>query len=66
MKKDIKTKDAKDLQKLLVEKQDALRAFRLGLSGGKVKNVKEGAEIKKDIARIMTEVSSRRITTIAK
>ncbi|MFA6077949.1 MAG: 50S ribosomal protein L29 [Candidatus Paceibacterota bacterium] len=66
MKKDIKTKDAKDLQKLLVEKQDALRAFRLGLSGGKVKNVKEGAEIKKDIARIMTEVSSRRISTIAK
>lgn len=66
MKKDLKTKDAKDLQKLLVEKHDALRAFRLGLSGSKVKNVKEGAEIKKDIARIMTEVSSRRIATIAK
>ncbi|TSC54802.1 MAG: hypothetical protein LiPW30_268 [Parcubacteria group bacterium LiPW_30] len=64
--KDLKTKKDEDLKKLLVEKQDALRAFRLGLSGSKIKNVKEGAEIKKDIARIMTEVSSRRIAVIAK
>ena len=45
--KDLKTKKDEDLKKLLVEKQDALRAFRLGLSGSKIKNVKEGAEIKK-------------------
>jgi len=64
--KDLKTKKDEDIKKLLVEKQDALRAFRLGLSGSKIKNVKEGAEIKKDIARIMTEVSSRRIAVIAK
>ena len=64
--KDLKTKKDEDLKKLLVEKQDALRAFRLGLSGSKIKNVKEGAEIKKDIARIMTEISSRRIAVIAK
>ncbi len=64
--KDLKTKKDEDIKKLLVEKQDALRAFRLGLSGSKIKNVKEGAEIKKDIARIMTEISSRRIAVIAK
>jgi ribosomal protein L29 len=64
--KDLKTTDAVGLQKLLVEKQDALRAFRIGLSGSKVKNVKEGAEIKKDIARIMTEISGRRVALTAK
>jgi ribosomal protein L29 len=64
--KDLKTKNADDLQKLLVEKQDALRAFRLGLTGSKVKNVKEGAEIKKDIARILTQISSQRIGAVAK
>ncbi len=64
--KDLKTKKDEDVKKLLVEKQDALRAFRLGLSGSKIKNVKEGAEIKKDIARIMTEISSRRIAVSAK
>lgn len=64
--KDLKTKKDEDVKKLLVEKQDALRAFRLGLSGSKTKNVKEGAEIKKDIARIMTEISTRRISVSVK
>lgn len=44
----------KDLRKLISEKKDALQAFRLGNSRSKTKNVKEGREIRKDIARIMT------------
>ncbi len=51
-----KNKTREDLQKMLTEKQIALRTFRFGLSGGKVKNVKEGRELKKEIARILTEM----------
>ncbi len=52
--KEIKTKTSPDLIKLLSDKREALRLFRFGTAGSKTKNVKEGREIKKDIARIMT------------
>jgi len=58
--KDIKSKTEKDLQKELSKKRELLREFRFGLSGTKVKDVKEGANIKKDIARILTELNARR------
>jgi ribosomal protein L29 len=59
MAKDIQEKNEKDLAKELFEKQEALRAFRFGISGSKVRNVREGRTIKKDIARIQTELSKR-------
>ncbi len=46
-----------DLVKALLEKREALRKFRFGEAGSKTKNVKEGAGIRKDIARIMTEIN---------
>jgi ribosomal protein L29 len=52
---EFKNKSASDLSKALAEKQLALRNFRFGIAGSKVRNVKEGREIKRDIARIMTE-----------
>ena len=48
-----------DLAKALVEKREALRKFRFGISGSKTRNVKEGRNLKKDIARILTELNSR-------
>jgi ribosomal protein L29 len=59
MAKDIQEKNEKDLNKELNEKEEALRAFRFGISGSKVRNVREGRAIKKDIARIQTELSRR-------
>ena len=50
-----------DLQKLLVEKRSALRAFRFGISGSKSKNVKEGHNLKKEIAKTLTELRKREI-----
>ncbi len=47
---------AVELKKALMDKRDALRAFRFGTAGSKKKDVKEGAKHKKDIARIMTEL----------
>ena len=46
-----------DLTKALYEKREALRAFRFGEAGAKTRNVKEGAALRKDIARIMTELN---------
>lgn len=56
---DLKKTIAKDLQKMLSEKRTALREFRFGLSGSKTKNVKKGKFIRKDIARVLTELNAR-------
>lgn len=56
--KDITTKTAPDLAKLLSEKREALRVFRFGTAGSKAKNVKEGMTLRKDIARIMTALTT--------
>lgn len=55
--KELTNKSIKDLIKMLGEKKDALQAFRFGGAGTKVKNVKEGRNLRKDIARIMTQIS---------
>ena len=56
---DFKNKTEAELKTLLAEKHEALRVFRFGMSGGKIKNIKEGMNAKKDIARIMTEMNAR-------
>jgi ribosomal protein L29 len=52
-------KDTKDLNKTLGEKKEALRVFRFNIQGSKLKNVKEGKNLRKDIARILTEVNKK-------
>lgn len=48
-----------ELAKLLSEKEKAVRQFRFDVSGSKAKNLKEGANMRKDVARILTELSFR-------
>lgn len=60
--KEFKDKTPEDLKKLIIEKQEVLRNFRFGSTGSKTKNVKLGHSTKKDIARIMTELSIRKTT----
>ena len=57
--KDLKKKSIKDLGKTLREKKKSLREFRFDSAGSKVRNVKEGRNLKTDIARILTELSTR-------
>ena len=57
---DLGGKSDTDLGKLLVEKREALRAFRFGIAGTKTRNVKEGKNLRKEIARIMTEQKVRK------
>ena len=54
---DLKGKTENELKQSLKEKREALRVFRFAMSGGKTKNLKEGQHLKKDIARIMTELN---------
>ncbi len=55
--KDFKNKTEKELKALLGEKRVALRNFRFSVAGSKVKNIKEGYAIRKDIARILTAIN---------
>ncbi len=57
--KEFKNKTPQELTKLVSEKRETLRHFRFGSAGSKTKNVKMGHTVKKDIARIMTELSLR-------
>jgi ribosomal protein L29 len=57
--KDIQNKNEKDLLKTLNEKEEGFRAFRFAISGSKTRNVREGRGLRKDIARIQTEISRR-------
>lgn len=59
--KGLEKKTDKELQKLLAEKRESLRGFRFDTTGTKIKNVKEGSNIKKDVARILTELRSREL-----
>ncbi|MCK5096393.1 MAG: 50S ribosomal protein L29 [Candidatus Pacebacteria bacterium] len=58
---DLKKKTEKELIKTLVEKRESLRSFRFDTTGTKIKNVKEGVNTRKDIARILTELRAREI-----
>ncbi len=52
--KELKEKSEAELQKLLKEKREKLREARFVLATGRLKNVNEIKNIKKDIARILT------------
>lgn len=51
--------DHKELKQTLDEKSKKLADFKFGITAGKNKNVKEGRELRKDIARILTELNKK-------
>ena len=60
---DIKTKKETDLHKELSEKRKSLREFRFGVAGSNIKNIKEARNLKRGIARVLTELNSRKSTS---
>ena len=54
---ELRQKPKEELQKLLSEKGERLRNLMFDLASGKVKNVREIREIKKDIAKILTIIN---------
>ena len=59
---DLKKKSETELKKLLVEQRNTLHNFRFGIAGTNVRNIKEGRDVKRGIARILTELHAREIT----
>ena len=53
-------KSEKELQKLLAEKREALRDFRFSMKGSRVRNTKEGSKLRKDIARILYLIGTKK------
>ena len=52
--KELRKKSKDDLEKILKEEREKLRQLRFDLASGKVKNVREIGNLKKEIARILT------------
>ena len=57
-KENLKGMKKEELQKKLEGLRESVRVLRFKSEGSKSKNVKELAVIKKDIARVMTELNS--------
>ncbi|MBU3964373.1 50S ribosomal protein L29 [Patescibacteria group bacterium] len=52
--KELKIKSEVELKKMIFSDREKLRSLRFNLAAGKVKNVKEIRNRKKDIAKILT------------
>ena len=55
--KEIQGKTVADLENSVIDKREALRAFRFAASGSKTRNVREGRVLRRDIARALTALS---------
>jgi len=54
----IKEMNEKDLKTFVNEKKAKLADFRFNLSSGKMKNVKEGVALRKEIAQALTTLNA--------
>jgi len=59
--KDLRNKEIKDLNKIFLEKRDMLRQTILNIKTGSEKNVKKGAILKNEIAKILTLIKEKEI-----
>ncbi len=57
--KELREKKIEELEKILKEKREKLKNLKLDLIQGKLKNVREIRETKRDIARILTILNSK-------
>ncbi|MFH0846119.1 MAG: 50S ribosomal protein L29 [Patescibacteria group bacterium] len=59
-KTDIKKNTDQELIKMLAENKSQIRDFRFGLSGSRTKDLKKGKNLKREVARILTELQTRK------
>lgn len=59
MLKDLNKKKDTELAKMLAEKREELRKLRFDKIAGAMKNPHELRELKRDIARVTTEINAR-------
>ena len=58
MKSEIKNKSKEELVKVVEEGRSTLKVFRFGVSGSRVKNVREARITKRNIARALTSLKT--------
>lgn len=63
---DFSKRTPEELRAFVAEKREALRVFRFGASGSRARNVREGREMRKDIARALTELRKREVAISTK
>ena len=59
MAKDIKKMEEKELKELIADSQESLQKERFNLAGSGSKDAKKIANLKKTIARVLTELRAR-------
>ena len=59
---DLKQQSVEQLDSAVREKREALRVFRFGGAGSRSRNVREGRDLRREIARLLTERRQRSIT----
>jgi len=59
--RELRQKTDKELNQILFDLREKLRELRFNLVQGKVKNIKEVHQTKKDIARILTILRERQL-----
>ena len=57
--KDLRQKSANELGTIAMEHRAALRNFRFGISGSKTKNVREGRNTRRALARSLTVLKEK-------
>jgi ribosomal protein L29 len=56
---EIRKMSDKEMEKALAEKRAEVKQFRFDITGSKAKDLKAGANAKKAVARILTELAAR-------
>ena len=59
---DIKEKSVEELQKAVADARESLRTFRFEGAGSRTRNVRGGRTLRKEIARLLTELNSRKVS----
>ncbi len=59
-KENLKGMKKDELKKKLVDLRESIRVLRFKAEGSKSKNVKEYASIKKQVARVLTEINKKK------
>ena len=60
------TQDVAELKKILADKREGLRVFRFEGAGSRSRNTRGARGLRKEIARILTELRSREIASVVK
>lgn len=58
---DFSKQSNEELLRAAAEKREALRTFRFGGAGGRARNTREGRNLRKEVARILTELRKREL-----